>query len=107
MLCKSTFVLLPQYGDNGNFTVVDAASCGIPSICSKYPAQQYMNDYLGIKALYFNPFSKNELVEALFKMESEYLKISICNPTKNDLEKFDYLVQGEELYKIVKSIIKA
>lgn len=107
LLCKSTFVLLPQYGDNGNFTVVDAASCGIPSICSKYPAQQYMNDYLGIKAIYFNPFSKNELVEALFKMESEYLKISICNPTKNDLEKFDYLVQGEELYKIVKSIIKA
>ena len=106
MLEKAAFVLLPQYADNGNFTAVDAASLGIPSVCSDYPAQKYMNEYCGIPAIYFEPFSKDSLLNAIHKMEKEYKSIKKEMPLKNELDKYDYSVQGKKLYQSIKSILK-
>jgi glycosyltransferase involved in cell wall biosynthesis len=55
--------------DNGTYSVVEAAYCGIPSLSSDYPQQRYLDTQFKLNMEFFDPFSPEETAEKLKVME--------------------------------------
>lgn len=104
-LCGACFVFHPGYGDNGNFTVTDAAALGVPAVASDYPAMRYLADFAGIIVKYFNPFDVDDIVGRLFEMEQGYREYANMLPSREMLEKKTFSYQAEQLYQLIKEQI--
>lgn len=104
-LSNSRFVFLPQYGDNGNFTLVDAASAGVAAVCSDYPAMRYMADYCGITPLYFSPCSYTDISKKLQEMEKNETYYKKLLPTITELKSKNYIEMSDKLLSTVETII--
>lgn len=105
ILAKAKFVFHPGYGDNGNFTVTEAASMGVPSLCSDYPAMRYLADFTGIPVRYMDPFSARAMTEALLDMENSVAVYAKEVPEREEMEKKSYKYQSEAIYNMVKRMV--
>lgn len=104
-LAKARFVFHPGYGDNGNFTVTDAASLGVPALCSDYPAMRYLADFVGIPARYTEPFSARAMAEALLDMEKNAAAYADELPAREELRSRSYKYQSGVIYTMVKRMV--
>lgn len=104
-LANARFVFCPGYGDNGNFTVTDAASLNVTALCSDYPAMRYFVDFAGIPARYTEPFSARAMAEALFDMEKNAAIYAKKIPEREYLEKKSYKCQSEAIYNMVERVV--
>lgn len=105
LLHGACFAFHPGYGDNGNFTVTDAASLGVPSLASDYPAMRYLADYAGIKVRYFDPFDIDSIVDGLHEMEQKYIEMSNQLPEADVLNRKSFSYQAERLYQLIRKQI--
>lgn len=101
-LKRACFVFHPGYGDNGNFTVTDAAAFGVPSLVSDYPAMRWLADYAELYVRYMNPHSPENMSEQLWDMEQHYMEYAAKLPSCEQLAEKSYWNQGEALYELVK-----
>lgn len=104
VLANAAFVFHPGYGDNGNFSVVDATGMGVPALSSDYPAARYMAQFAGFAQTYTDAFDPKKMAEALMDMQRHYTEYAAALPSFEQLQKADYRNQAEQLYQIVKSI---
>lgn len=104
-LAKAQFVFHPGCGDNGNFTVTDAASLGVPALCSDYPAMRYLADFAEVPARYTNPFSARAMAEALFDMDENVAVYADELPAREELGKKSYKYQSKAIYDMVKQMV--
>ena len=104
-LCGASFVFHPGYGDNGNFTVTDAAALGVPALASSYPAMRYLADFAGITVKYFDPFDVEDIVGGLFEMEQGYRECANMLPSRDVLERKTFSHQAYNLYQLIKEQI--
>jgi glycosyltransferase involved in cell wall biosynthesis len=91
-IARSRFVLTANLYDNGSFSNSDAVQLGRPCLCSAYPAQQYIDQVLGLNARWFDPHNPRDLARALLEMESA--ADSILLPSEAELRRFT----ADELY---------
>lgn len=104
LLSNAKFIFHPGYGDNGNGTCFDAASLGVPSLVSDYPAMRYMGKFMNVPLHFMNPFETDNIAEALLDMERNYENYKNAIPSIKNLEKADYHEAGIELYKVIKEV---
>ena len=105
ILDNAKFVFHPGYGDNGTGTVIDAASFGVPSLSSDYPAMRYLAQFIEIPLQYMTPFDPELMGNALMDMGKNYLQYADLIPDREKLRKYEYRNQAEETYKCIKEIV--
>lgn len=105
-LSKARFVFCPGYGDNGNFSVIDAAAVGTAALSSDYPAARYMANYCGVMMNYFDPFSEEDIARKLLDMENNYAKYTAQLPSAQELYRYDYKMIADQLYTMIREIIR-
>jgi len=104
-LAKAAFLLHPAYGDNGTFSVIDAAAVKTPSLCSDYPAMRYLADFAGLELQYTDAFDSSRMAQALLDMEKNHMEYARRLPDYEELSKNAYEEKAAELYSIVKLLV--
>lgn len=105
LLAHAAFVFHPGYGDNGNFTIVDAANEGIPAVCSDYPAARDLAEFVGIEPLFVDPFHVDSIANGLLSIEKQLAVYMDKIPSHDKLAMASYQEKANDLYKIVKDIV--
>ena len=93
------FLLHGNLYDNGTFSVIDAASLGVPSLSSRYPAMEYLNELCRLNLMFFDPYSVDDLAQALKLMESRERPVDL--PDRGFLEQFHWKKSGDALCAVV------
>lgn len=70
-LRDARFLLHSVIADNGTYAVVEAAYLGTPSVSSRYPQQEYMNDVYGLAMKFFDPGDPDELATRLLEAAAD------------------------------------
>ena len=104
LLNEAAFLIHPGYGDNGNGSIFDAVSLGVPSLVSDYPAMRYMGNFMSTPLSFMDPFDPVDMMNALFDMEKNYCLYAMDVPSREKLVKADYRNVAMELYKVVKEV---
>jgi glycosyltransferase involved in cell wall biosynthesis len=68
-LAKSQFLWHPGIIDNGTYSVVEAASVGVPSLSSDYPAMREMDAQFSLGLSFSSSRDVEEMAVALKEME--------------------------------------
>lgn len=105
ILSKSMFIFSPTYGDNGTGTAYDAASLGVPTLCSDYPAMRYLSEFTGVPFLFTDPFSPDEMTEKLFEIDRSHDLYVNALPSREELANKQYDRFSGVLYDIVSHIL--
>lgn len=87
LLEESAFLWHPALLDNGTFSVIEAASAGVPSLSSDYPAMREIARQASLDLAYFDPHDPLAMAEALSEFEGRYEEYGRRLPTREALTK--------------------
>lgn len=104
-LKNAAFVFHPGYGDNGNYTVIDAVMYGVPALCNDYPAMRYYDECMGLNIKFIDAFSVDAIAEELEKIERNRETYVRKLPQKEDLKRFTIECSYKKIYETVKEIL--
>lgn len=102
VLRRAKFVFHPGYADNGNGTAIDAASLGVPTVCSDYPAMRYISEYVGLNAHFFDPFDIDSISQALFDAQDGCELYAKLVPDRETLKRFTVDETYREIYRVIR-----
>jgi len=71
LLSTAEFLWHPTRRDNGTFCVVEAASLGVPSLSSSYPAMREMDAAFELALAWMDSASPLDMATQLKRMETE------------------------------------
>jgi len=92
LLSEAKFLWHPALIDNGTFSCIDALEAGIPTLSSKYPAMEEMNNQFNLNLFWMDPYDPENMALELKKMEQNVnsyrcsLDISIRQQNDEHLE---------------------
>lgn len=86
VLSNAAFLWHPATVDNGTFSVVEAATLGVPSLSSDYPAMQEMNEHFQLGLHWMNSKNPREMARRLKAMEVESRERSGLAAAKKAIE---------------------
>ena len=85
-LSGSSFLWHSTLVDNGTFSVVEAASVGVPALSSDYPAMREMNDLFNLNVAWCDPTAPREMAHQLKGMETKSDDLRRTLPSRQSLE---------------------
>lgn len=85
-LFSSKFLWHSAYIDNGTFSVVEAASLGVPSLSSDYPPMREINNQFKLNLTWMDAYNPIDMAEKLKEMESRHEEKSSMLPSAEFLE---------------------
>lgn len=71
-LAGAAFLWHPATVDNGTFSVVEAAACGVPALSSDYPAMREIDSQFSLNLAWSDNADPKAMARALKDMEQEY-----------------------------------
>lgn len=71
--------------DNGTFSVIEAASLGVPALSSDYPAMREIDQQFSLNLLWMDQSSPQLMAEKLKEMELNYISRRTFLPTRETL----------------------
>jgi glycosyltransferase involved in cell wall biosynthesis len=80
-LANATFLWHAGKIDNGTFSVVEAASLGVPALSSNYPAMHEMDVQFSLQLSWMNAADYKEMAHKLKEMELTYLSKKALLPS--------------------------
>jgi glycosyltransferase involved in cell wall biosynthesis len=86
-LAGASFLWHPARIDNGTLTVVEAAAMGVPSLSSKYPAMEEMNEQFDLNLTWMDPGQPNDMASGLKWMEEHANEARTRLPSGEELAK--------------------
>lgn len=104
-LRDASFLLHGGIIDNGNGSVVDAAVLGVPSISSRYPAMEYMNDELHLNLHFFDPSKPSSLALQLAEAERSSEEWQNAVPTREQLSSHMLDAIYMDVFQTIRQII--
>jgi glycosyltransferase involved in cell wall biosynthesis len=105
LLKSARFLLHGALMDNGSFSVYDAAWMGVPSISSRYPPMEFMQDLLGLNLRFFDPYEPKTLLKLLRQSEYDYAEWAKGVPSKARLLEHTVKHRYMDIYNAVADII--
>jgi glycosyltransferase involved in cell wall biosynthesis len=84
-LAGASFLWHPAKIDNGTLSVVEAASLGVPSLSSKYPAMEEMNEQFKLRLSWMESHSPVDMGVRLQRMEVHSEAVRSLLPPPEDL----------------------
>lgn len=103
ILKGAKFLLHTNLYENETKSVIEAAYFGTPSLCSKYPSMEYINDVFKLNINFFNPYDTNRIAESLYNMESTCEGIEL--PLQESFEQFNWKNRSNYIYTVIKKMI--
>jgi len=86
-LAGASFLWNPARIDNGTLTVVEAAQMGVPSLSSKYPAIEEMNERFDLNLTWMEAGQPNDMASGLKWMEEHANEVRTRLPAREALAK--------------------
>ncbi|XTZ37600.1 hypothetical protein ACQYRI_16760 [Salmonella enterica] len=74
-LRSATFLLHSSHGDNGTFSIIEAAFNSVPALVNNYPAVQEMDKIYNLNMNFYNIADSYQFACQLKRMEKEHLHI--------------------------------
>jgi len=105
ILSYAKFLLHSTLYDNGTLSVVEAAYYAVPSISSKYPQMEYINDKFKLGINFFNPYDPYSIAKCISESEKKNVNIKELLPTQKSLEKFSPKKLANEFWEIIRKKI--
>jgi glycosyltransferase involved in cell wall biosynthesis len=85
-VAEAQFVWHTAVIDNGTFAAVEAACVGVPTLSSRYPAMEEMNEMFGLNVTWFDQNDPRQMALGLKRMESEARRLRSNLPSRKSLE---------------------
>lgn len=104
-LQASRFLLTADLNDNGCFGTIDAACLGVPSLCSSYPAQNFIDETFLLNSRRFDPHDPDSLCQGLFEMEANSASRQL--PSRKHLESFHWRQMAPRFYNTILTRMQA
>ncbi len=98
------FLFSGNLQDNGCLSTIDAACLGVPSLCARYPAQEYFNEKFQLNNAFFPPRDVEAMAAALHHMELHAAEISL--PSKEFLHRFHWRYCARQVYDMILPYVK-
>ncbi|MEI7374904.1 glycosyltransferase [Dickeya chrysanthemi] len=105
VLKSSEFLLHSANGDNGTFSVVEAAFYGVPSLSNFYPAIDEMNKNYNLNLSYFNVFDEHDFANKIKNMELSSSTLKQNLPTVESLKNHTYENYAVNYWAEVKGLL--
>jgi glycosyltransferase involved in cell wall biosynthesis len=87
---KALCVLHTSRGDNGSYTVVEAAWQGTPSLSNRYPAMEDVGAYFGLPLEFFDYYRPGSLADSLRRVLAERSSLCARLPSRSQLVAFSF-----------------
>lgn len=85
LLSNSAFLWHPATIDNGTFSVIEAASLGVPSLSSDYPPMREINHQFSLNLSWMNADDPKVMAHALKQMEDTHRTLRLGLPSAETL----------------------
>lgn len=105
LMRSAKFLWHPAIIDNGSYSVVEAAYLGVPSLSSRYPQMEFINERFQLNLSYFNPHDSEEMAKQLKNMELTYTSKQQQLPTPTFLEQFNSKQLAGAFWQLVRNLI--
>nr|WP_321970031.1 glycosyltransferase family 1 protein [Serratia marcescens] len=94
--------IFPSFYEGFGIPPLEAQACGCPVLASN---QASIPEILGESALYFNPFSGNEMIHAMEDILRENeLRLQLIRKGHENIKRFSWELSAEKLIQIVRGI---
>jgi len=93
-------ILHTSHGDNGTYTVVEAAWQGTPAISNRYPAMEEVGEYFKLPLEFFDHYTSGSLVNSLWHLQHNYEDIYSRLPSRDALSRFSYDHLAEKYWRL-------
>lgn len=87
--------------DNGSFALVEAAYYGVPSIATRYPATEYMNQRFNLNLLFCDSTDYKDIAHKIKDMELNHQSYKQNLPSREYLEQFSWQNLAQEYYETI------
>lgn len=104
-LKEASFLLHSSHGDNGTFSVIEAALFNIPSLSNKYPAIEEMDDNYNLNLNYFDVFDVHNAAKKIKWMELNFSQVKTMLPNKEELCSKIYSDSGAIYWEVVRNLL--
>ncbi len=104
VLSSAKFLWHPTLKDNGTFSAVEAAYHGVPTLSSKYPQMQYMNEIFQLN-MAFSHSHPLQIAEQLKIMEVEHVSYAKKLPQKEFLQQFTFEKTASKYWSLVEGLL--
>lgn len=104
-LKEASFLLHSSHGDNGTFSVIEAALFNVPSLANKYPALEEMDINYNLNLTYFDVFDVHNAAKKLKWMELHFSEVKETLPSQQELCSKVYDDSGAKYWEVVRSLL--
>jgi glycosyltransferase involved in cell wall biosynthesis len=104
-LAGASFLWHPARIDNGTLTVVEAAAMGVPSLSSKYPTMEEMNEKFDLNLMWMDPHQPNDMASGLKWMEEHANEVRTRLPSEEELAKHGVERVAAAVWKVVRECL--
>ena len=104
-LSRAAFLWHPATIDNGTFSVIEAASLGIPALSSDYPAMREIDAQFSLDLAWMNGRDPEAMALQLKQMELNHLQRRSLLPSKETLGEQSVTRLAQEYWKAVRACL--
>jgi glycosyltransferase involved in cell wall biosynthesis len=104
-LATASFLWHPAQVDNGTLSVVEAAQLGVPSLSSRYPAMEEMNERFGLHLAWMEAGDPSQMARQLKWMEEHGPSVRSRLPGTNALAAHSVEEVASEYWKVVRECL--
>ncbi|HGT9206753.1 TPA: hypothetical protein ACM4J4_004914, partial [Escherichia coli] len=104
-LKEASFLLHSSHGDNGTFSVIEAALFNVPSLANKYPALEEMDINYNLNLTYFDVFDVHNAAKKLKWMELHFSEVKETLPSQQELCSKVYDDSGAKYWEVVRNLL--
>lgn len=105
LLSAAKFLWHPTKIDNGTFSVIEAAYCGVPALSSHYPQMHYINERFSLNLSFCHSTQPHDMALQLKKMEEEHAVKRQALPEKTALEKYSFTQLAPEFWNLIRGLV--
>jgi glycosyltransferase involved in cell wall biosynthesis len=104
-LANAEFLWHPARVDNGTFSVVEAAHLGVPSLSSKYPAMEEIDERFGLHLSWMDANQPSRMARQLKWMEEHARSLRTNLPSEADLAQHGVDQVGHEYWRVLRECL--
>jgi glycosyltransferase involved in cell wall biosynthesis len=105
LLSGAAFLWHPARIDNDTFSVIEAASLGVPALSSEYPAMREINEQFRLGLSWMDADAPRSMAKALKEMECHWKALRKKLPTPEELASQDVKRLAGEYWKAIRECL--
>ncbi|AMB87544.1 glycosytransferase [Pseudomonas agarici] len=105
LLANAAFLWHAGAIDNGTFSVVEAASLGVPALSSDYPAMREIDQQFSLGVSWMDAFEPRQMAAGLKEMERSYRALRTCLPDRSKMLEQGLEALAGDYWRVVRTCL--